>query len=551
MPANIRNRLLIIAGLIALAIFYLYPRNQTFPYRGEDGAIRDTTYVAVPLKRGLDLQGGMHLRVELDETNRVSTDRSRDIELALTILRKRIDEFGVAEPVIQRVGDQIVVELAGISEPARARNVVLKNAFLEFRLTDRSEALAGLLPAMDRVLARLGVTAAGAGVTDAPAASQVDKLFGAADSAGAEEGDSAATPGGPILQQLIASAASLGFDYVPGEYAVPEAAWARVDSLLRIEDVAKLMPRNLQFLWSNSPTAIGTQQMRFLYVVEAEPIITGASLQSAMPQIDPQTGRPVVAFTLDRAGARRFGAFTGQHIGDFMAIVLDQQVQGRPPSIRNRIDRNGQIELGGRSIADAQDLSLTLNAGALPVPIKIVDQREVGPSLGADSIRKGIIAGAVGTLLVVIIMIGYYSFSGVLAVVGLGLYILFTLAGLAMIDATLTLPGLAGIVLSIGIAVDANVLIFERIREELALGKTTGLAVNEGFHRAMNPIVDANLTTVLVSLVLFQFGTGPVRGFAITLIIGTLASMVTAIFVTRTFFMIWLSKRDSSQPLSI
>lgn len=551
MPANIRNRLLIIAGLIALSIFYLFPRDQTFPYRGEDGAIHDTTYVAVPLKRGLDLQGGMHLRLELDETGRVSSDRDRDIDLALAILRKRIDEFGVAEPVIQRVGDQIVVELAGISEPARARSIVHRNAFLEFRLTDKSDALSNALPSMDRVLAQLGVAATGP-AADAPA-SQVDRLFAAdsgRDSAGTAA-DSAAAKTGPILQQLIVPSSSLGFDYVPGEYAVPETAYARVDSLLRIPEVARLLPRNLQVLWANSPTAIGTQQMRMLYVLEAEPIITGDRLQSATPQIDPMTGRPVVAFTLDRAGARRFGSFTGQHIGDFMAIVLDKQVQGRPPTIQSRIDRNGQIEMGGRSIADAQDLALTLNAGALPVPVKIVDQREVGPSLGADSIRKGIIAGATGTALVILIMIGYYRLSGVLAVVGLGLYILFTLAGLAMIDATLTLPGVAGIVLSIGIAVDANVLIFERIREELALGKTTGLAVSEGFDRAMNPIVDANLTTILVSLVLFQLGTGPVRGFAITLIIGTLASMITAIFVTRTFFMIWLMKRDNSTPLSV
>ena len=234
-----------------------------------------------------------------------------------------------------------------------------------------------------------------------------------------------------------------------------------------------------------------------------------------------------------------------------MAIVLDGRVQGRPPIIQSRIDRSGQITLGNRSLQEAQDLALTLRAGALPVPLKIVEEFQVGASLGQDSINSGIKAGLYGTILVVLIMIGYYAWSGVLAVIGLGLYFLFTLGALAMLNATLTLPGLAGLVLSIGIAVDANVLIFERIREELALGKSTRLASDEGFHRAMNAIVDSNVCAIVTALFLYQFGTGPVRGFAVTLIIGTLASMITAIFVTRTFFLIWLSKRDATAPLSI
>jgi preprotein translocase subunit SecD len=234
-----------------------------------------------------------------------------------------------------------------------------------------------------------------------------------------------------------------------------------------------------------------------------------------------------------------------------MAILLDGRVQGRPPVIQSRIGRNGQITLGGKSLQEAQDLALTLKAGALPIPLKIVEERQVGASLGSDSIRQGITAGVVGTLLVILIMVGYYRLSGVLAVLALGLYLLFTLGGLSMIDATLTLPGLAGIVLSIGIAVDANVLIFERIREELLHGKTVRLAVDEGFKHAMNAIIDSNVSTVLTALFLFQFGTGPVKGFAVTLIMGIIASMITAIFVTRTFFMIWLQRRPALSTLSI
>jgi preprotein translocase subunit SecD len=296
---------------------------------------------------------------------------------------------------------------------------------------------------------------------------------------------------------------------------------------------------------------VGAEQVRHLYVLEKEPMITGQNLTSAAAQIDPINNQPMVVFELDRAGARRFGTETARHTGDFMAIVLDGRVQGRPPVINSRIDRRGQITLGNQSIQQAQDLALTLEAGALPVPLKVLKQGTVGPTLGADSIRQGITAGVFGTLLVVLIMIGYYRFAGVLAVIGLAMYILFTLGVLATLDATLTLPGLAGLVLSIGIAVDANVLIFERIREELALGKTPRLAADEGFHRAMNAIIDSNVSTIITALLLFQFGTGPVRGFAVTLIVGTLASMVSAIFVVRTFFLLWLSKRTSTAELSI
>jgi preprotein translocase subunit SecD len=234
-----------------------------------------------------------------------------------------------------------------------------------------------------------------------------------------------------------------------------------------------------------------------------------------------------------------------------MAILLDGRVQGRPPVIQSRISRNGQITLGNKSLQEAQDLALTLKAGALPIPLKIVEERQVGASLGSDSIRKGITAGVVGTAMVILIMLVFYRMSGVLAVVALGLYILFTLGGLSMINATLTLPGLAGIVLSVGIAVDANVLIFERIREELLHGKTVRLSVDEGFKHAMNAIIDSNVSTVLTALFLFQFGTGPVKGFAVTLIMGIIASMITAVFVTRTFFMIWLQRRPTMSTLSI
>ena len=558
MFATIRNRMILIAVLVIGSIIALIPRTVTVRERSATGAMQDVQVKRVPLKRGLDLQGGMHLGLELDQSTQVSADVSKDIDLALTVLRKRIDEFGVTEPVIQKVGSsRIVVELAGIKDPERAKGIVQQNAFLEFRMTDKTGALDAALPAMDRVLAQLGVKpAAGAPAAakgiDALLAGDSGKKLPADSGVKADSGAAAADTvkaGGPILQALIVSGASVGAS-APGTYLVPEASVARVDSLLHIPEVQRVLPRGIELKWDQAATG-GLEPMRALYALETKPILTGTSLVNATPQIDPSSNKPIVVFDLDRAGGRRFGQETSRHIGDFMAIVLDGKVQGAPPVINSRIDRRGQIELSGRTIAEAQDLALTLKAGALPFTLKIVEERTVGASLGEDSVRGGIVAGLVGTLFVIIIMVGYYRMSGALAVLALSLYILFTLASLSMIDATLTLPGLAGIVLSVGIAVDANVLIFERIREELIAGRTVRVAVEEGFRHAMPAIIDSNVSTVLTAAFLFQFGTGPVKGFAVTLIMGIIASMITAIFVTKTFFLVWLDRKPHATTLSI
>lgn len=556
---SIRTRLLVIAGLIGLSIFYLVPRNV--PLRERDvvtGVMRDTVVKRVPLKRGLDLQGGMHLALELDQSRQVSADPKRDLQLALTVLRKRIDEFGVSEPLIQQVGnDRIVVELAGIKEPGRAKAIVQRSAFLEFKITDESRALEKALPAMDRTLRNLGIKADGAPTQP----SAVQQLLGGdtakvagRDSAKAKDSTSAKDSAGADTTAVIGGV--LGglvqpSNELPGEYAVPETAFPRVDSLLSVPAVARQLPRGVILRWSSAPTSVGVQPVRFLYVLEEKSIVTGSNLVDAQAQLDPLTNGPIVTFELDRAGGRKFGEETGRHVGDYMAILLDGRVQGRPPVIQSRIGRNGQITLSGRTLQEAQDLALTLKAGALPIPLKIVEERQVGPTLGQDAIRSGIMAGIIGTLFVVAVMVLYYRTAGVLAIVALMLYVLFTLGALAMLDATLTLPGLAGLVLSIGIAVDANVLIFERIREELAAGKTVGLAVDEGFQHAMSAIIDSNVTTVLTGLFLFQFGTGPVKGFAVTLVLGILASMISAIFVTRTLFILWLNRKPAMATLSI
>jgi preprotein translocase subunit SecD len=572
MFSSIRSRLLLIAVLTLGSLYFLFPRDITIREPGPNGVMHDVVVTRVPLKRGLDLQGGMHLALELDQSKQVSADPKKDLDLALTVLRKRIDEFGVEEPLVQKVGDsRIVVELAGITDPARAKRIVQRSAFLEFKITDKTNALEKVLPAMDRTLRNLGVK----GEAQPTRPSAVQQLLGgdsarpaATDSgrAGAKRGakgavkdstrsskkesvpaDTAPVVGG-VLNNLIQPASAAG---VPGEYLVPESAYLRVDSLLSIPAVARQLPRGLTLRWSAAPTSVGVQPVRYLYALEDKNIVTGSNLVDAQAQLDPLTNGPIVTFELDRAGGRKFGEETGRHVGDYMAILLDGRVQGRPPVIQSRIGRNGQITLGGKTIQEAQDLALTLKAGALPIPLKIVEERQVGATLGSDSIRKGITAGLVGTALVVLIMIGYYRLSGVLAVAALSVYLLFTLGALSMIGATLTLPGLAGIVLSIGLTVDNNVLIFERMREELIHGKTVRLAVDEGFRHAMNAIVDSNVCMVLTALFLFQFGTGPVKGFAVTLILGIIASMITSIFVTRTFYMLWLQRRPAMATLSI
>lgn len=557
MFSSIRNRLILIGLLVATSLFFLFPRTVTTRVVDANGVVRDSVSREIPIKRGLDLKGGMHLALELDQSKQVSADVAADIELALTVLRKRIDEFGVTEPVIQRQGDErIVVELAGISDPERAKDIVQQTAFLEFRITDETNALEKAMPAMDRALRSLGVTAAAGEGAAAPSA-VAELLGGATDSvtpdsmtADSTTADSAAADSTPltggILSGLIQPSGAM-----PGEYLVAETAYPRVDSLINLPAVERVLPRGVELRWAGQPTSVGVQSYRYLYALEDRPIVTGASLVDAQAQLDPLTNAPVVNFELDRAGGRRFGEETARHVNDYMAILLDGDVQGRPPVIQERINRSGRISLAGRTIEDARDLALTLKAGALPIPLMIVEQGQVGASLGKDAISAGILAGIIGAVFVVLVILAYYRLSGALAIGALAMYVLLTLGALAALGATLTLPGLAGLILSIGIAVDGNVLIFERIREELALGKTVRLAVDEGFKHAMTAIIDSNVTTALTALFLFQFGTGPVKGFAVTLIIGIAASLVTAVFVTRTFFMIWLERRPAMSTLSI
>ena len=551
---SLKYRVLCIVALVAASMWALFPRTVVERVKRNGEFVYDTVR-RVPLKRGLDLQGGMHLALEVDESKGPVPDKSKAIDNALKVVRNRIDEFGVSEPVVQKAGsDRIIVELPGIDDPRRAQDVVQKSAYLEFQITDKTQALEKALPRLDAVLKdrKLAVASPETTAKTDTTTPGLQSLFTAdtsrkADSAKTDSAKAAAaTLGGPGAFSKLVQQGNM-----PGEYYVAQSDVPTMTQYLALPEVIAALPPAKVLRWSSDTASLGNRVYRALYVLDAKPIITGEFLTDAKPNTSPTEGN-LVQFTMNNEGARRFRTETSRHIQDFMAIVLDQRVMGRPPVIQSSIGANGQITMGGKDLQAAQDLALVLRAGSLPVPLKVVEVVQIGASLGQDSIHKATTAGVIAVALVVIIMLGYYRFSGALAVAGLTLYILLTLAALAGFSAVLTLPGLAGFVLSIGIAVDANVLIFERIREELNHGKTVRTAIDEGFHHAMSAIVDSNVSTALTAAVLYQYGTGPVRGFAVTLLAGIAASMVTSIFVVRTFYMLWLNRsRDAQTTLSI
>ena len=529
-------------GLILLAClassFFLY-RNYMRP-----GADNKPSGQLVTL--GLDLQGGNYYALELDETGQKLTPAQRTdaIDRALKVVRMRVDELGVSEPLVQKSGEQrIIVELAGLKEGSRAREVLQKTAFLEFQIVRPLTELQSAVPRIDAAVARL-FPAAAAGTRATP--SPTNPVGGILQTKGDSAKGTAAAPATPVAAGTPFSSRLSGGQQ--GAIAVRNADTAQVSRWIRHPEVQRLLPRGTTLLWG-VPEVEENPEYRSLWLVENQAIMTGEHLETASAQSD-QFGRPVVAFELSRQAGRRFEKATGEHINEQMAIVLDDRVY-TAPSIKGQIGSRGQIDMGSAKLEDASELALVLRAGALPAPLRVVEERTVGPSLGADSVQNGKTAGLVGVFIVIGLMLLFYKFSGALAVIALAGYVLFVLGSLAALDAVLTFPGIAGLILSIGMAVDANVLVYERIREELDAGRNVKTAVSEGFKHALSAIVDSNLTTLITAAILYYFGTGPVRGFAVTLAIGIIASMFTAIFVTRTLFLAYLQRRPAAQSLSI
>jgi len=480
------------------------------------------------------------------------------INRVLEILQNRIDQFGVAEPTIQKQGTQrIIVELAGVQNSERARALLESTALLEFYLvkdvTTTNDFMIKIdqLLKKDKSLSNVAKDMDSAEDKDEPdpnndKAVSVSELFGGAESSG--ESDSAIVNQDMFAERPFSSLLrSLG-----NSIGVPEKNAFAVKKLLERPEVDdRLASIGANFLFGHKAEEYAlndgsVEKMYTLYLLDDQAELTGGVVEEAKANLGPQgttsAGQPIVNLSMNSDGARKWAIMTGSNIGRQVAIVLDNKVH-MAPNIREKISGGGTLIEGFANIDEAKDIAIVLRAGALPAPVDIIEERVIGPSLGADSVRSGTQSVLIGLTIVLIFMLLYYRTAGSIADFALIWNLVLVLAILASLQATLTLPGIAGLILTVGMSIDANVIIFERIREELDKGKTAKAAIDGGYNRALTTIIDANMTTLIAALVLWQFGTGPIRGFATVLFWGILISMFTAIFVTRTIFNAFVNRR--------
>lgn len=429
---------------------------------------------------GLDLKGGAHIVLQAKETveNKVTED---SIERLLAVLRNRIDQYGVAEPVIQREGrDRVIVDLPGIQDPDAALELIGKTAQLEFRAVEQATQ---------------------------------------------------PVPPGPQRPNYDSDE----------EFQRAQERWTKAK-----EDIAS-MKDTLQERGKALEGSLVTRDEEGRYFLLGGVLVGGKELVDAKTQYD-NLGRAVVSISFSSEGAKLFDKATADNVGRQVAIVLDGIVISAPV-VQERIT-GGNAQISGRfTPQEASRLAIMLRAGALPIAVEVIENRSVGPSLGTDSINSGIRAGLIGAALVFLFMLLYYRLLGVAADAALAVTILLVFAGLIALKATLTLPGIAGIVLTIGMAVDGNVLIYERMKEEMKAGKTTLAAIDAGFKKALSSILDSNITTLIAAGVLFYFGSGPVRGFAVTLSVGIVSSVFCNVLVTRTLLQYFMGGRGAAGTL--
>ena len=460
-------------------------------------------------------------------------DTDDAVTRALEIIRNRIDQYGVAEPSIQRQGSRrIIVELPGVAREEEAKQLLQGTALLEFRLLKEPEFTISVMQKIDESLAKA------MGVLDTIATqSEIDESSIA-------EGDTSLVSDDTLATEDL-SEEEFKKQHPFFTIALLDPQGGSADAYVKADDknklllmlsrpeVQKVIPNNVEFVFSAK--AIGQQEgqdIYIMYLVNNEPELTGGVITDAQANIDPNSSSPIVSMTMNSEGATDWARITGANIEKRIAIMLDGVVFSAPV-VRNKITGGrSQIE-GMANMEEAKLLEIVLKAGALPAPVEILEERTVGPSLGEDSIIKGFRSVVLGYILVVLFMIFYYQRAGTVAAAALVFSVLFILGVLAGFKATLTLPGIAGIILTIGMAVDANVLIFERIREEMATGKTIKASIDSGFARANSAIIDSNITTFFTGIILYQFGTGPVQGFALTLMIGIAASLFSALVISR------------------
>jgi preprotein translocase subunit SecD len=485
--------------------------------------------------------------------------RDNAIASALEIIRNRIDEFGVSEPTIQKYGaNRIIVELAGVQDSDRARNLIQRTASLEFTLilNDQWEQTLNKIDTYflsDSSALNIDLDSSNKNIVEANENASAEDIF-MEENILSEPTFDMSTP-----KEVLKEKPFSGYlRSVPRGVGVLAKEFHIVKEILENPEVRRKIPRGGKFLWGNQFESAQDEmgnfiEFRQLYYVSSDPEISGGMIREPRATMGGAgtdvSGQWVVNLSMSPEGTKRWSRFTGANINRQVAIVLDDKVF-MAPVIRDKIP-SGQTQVTGfADVNEAKDIANVLLAGELPAPVEIIEERTVGPSLGSDSIKSGRKAIFFGLMAVMIFMIIYYKGAGLLATLALMLNLIMVIAVLAGLNATLTLPGIAGLILTIGMAVDANVIIFERIREELDLGKTVRAAIDSGYERAFITILDANVTTLIAAFVLAWVGSGPIQGFAVTLSTGIMCSMFTAIFVTRTVFM-FFSDRKPMESLSI
>lgn len=512
MAKNLRWKILTILAVVGLSIFAFYPPGEK-------------------VKLGLDLKGGVHLvlRVVTDDALRLEAQTSADrvveqlkaANIPVTATVVNATSFTVTVPPDHDAAfraSTALVELDPNYERASGAGTYTFTLRPNIAVNLREDTVNQALQTIERRVNELGVaeplvarhSAADQILVQLPGVTDVDRA-----------------------KEIIRSTAQLELKQVEQGPFSDEAA-AR-------QALGNIVPPDMQILPGTLEAAPGQPAGTGYYVVRRVPAVTGRDLRNARPTLD-ENNRPAVSFSLNQEGARKFGNFTQANIGKQLAIVMDNRVVSAP-QIQSRIDDEGRIT-GNFTTQESQDLSLVLRSGALPANLTYLEERTVGPSLGADSIRAGITAAIGGLSLVTLFMLGYYRLAGFNALIAIAVNLIILLGLMAYAGATMTLPGIAGFILTIGMGVDSNVLIFERIKEELATAKGVKAAVGAGFDRVLLTILDTHVASLIAAAFLFNFGTGPIRGFALTLTIGLLANVFTAYFVSRTLFELMLSKRQ-------
>jgi len=530
---------------VGASIYTLYPsiKLYTKPVAEQRQLINDDPLLRKRIiNLGLDLQGGMRLVLEV-QRNKDNMNDDDLLDRAYTIVENRINGLGLTEPNIQKQGrDRLIVELPGLTDEKIAKEVIGSTAQLKFHILRSNAEVESAIRVIDKVL-RNEVAAAKTGDEETKQTQEqqlAETLFGGTDTNAEEKTES---------DTVASEESTIGkfSDYLitaRGDIAVREKDRPAVMAILARDDVKAALRANgfssSRFLWENKASIDPQSKTRYygLYLVKSEAAMSGENIESAREEMSNDQLRassPVVSLVFNSKGAREFEKVTARNVGERMAIVLDDFVYSAP-TINEKIGMGRAQISGSFTMEEAKALAVVLQAGALPAPVEIVEERVIGPSLGYDSIAKASLALLVGFILISVFMVYRYKLSGFVAITGVILNLLFLLGIMAGLSATLTLPGIAGIILIVGMAVDANVLIFERIREELFMGKAPITAIETGYARAFRAIFDANITTIFVALILYNIGSGPVRGFALTLMLGILVSLYTALTFTKTVF---------------